>query len=281
MRTAYIFKEKIKIILNLIYPLKAKSFRICKNLLLNKAGLEIGGPSEIFSKGGLLPLYSYIKCLDNCNFSSETTWQGQLKEGYTFKYDENHSSGFQFILDTTDLNKIPSAKYDFLLSCHVIEHIANPIKALFEWIRVLKDGGILVLIVPHKDGTFDHNRSITHFNHILDDYKQGIKENDLTHLEEILELHDLGADKGVQSYSQFKDRSLNNFENRCLHHHVFNSVLAVKLLDFAKLQILSAEAVYPCHIILVAQKFQNHNNQELIKKFVNKEFKSPFRSDIF
>ncbi len=280
IRTAYIIKQKIKIVLSYVYPQKAKSYKTCKNLVINKTGLEIGGPSGIFSNEGLLPLYHYIKSLDNCNFSSKTVWEDQLKQGYTFKFDKDRPCGFQYILDTTDLKEIPSAKYDFILSSHVIEHIANPIKALLEWNRVLKKDGVLIVIIPNKDGTFDHKRDITDFNHIIDDYKQGTKENDLTHLDEILELHDLEGDKGAGSYNEFKTRALNNFTNRCLHHHVFNTFLAIKLIDFIKMQIISTEATYPCHIIIVAKKNQNYNNQEIIMKFINHKFKSPFRSDI-
>jgi SAM-dependent methyltransferase len=269
----------LKTTFNSVYPQKPKSFKICRDLILNKTGLEIGGPSSLFSRKGIIPLYQYIERLDNCNFSSQTIWEGQIKDGFTFQYDINHSCGYQYILDTTRLNKIPSGKYDFIFSSHVIEHIANPIKALFEWIRVLKDEGVLVLIIPHKAGTFDHNRDITLLSHLIDDYTDDTEENDLTHLEEILELHDLEKDPEAGSFDNFKKRSHENFKNRCLHHHVFNTYLAVKLIDFIKLQILSVEAISPCHIIIIARKSDKYYNQDIINELKNNKFKSPFRSD--
>ncbi|PYL73305.1 MAG: hypothetical protein DMF22_01865 [Verrucomicrobia bacterium] len=36
---------------------------------------------------------------------------------------------------------IPSGKYDFLLASHCLEHMANPLCAFQEWLRVLKKKG--------------------------------------------------------------------------------------------------------------------------------------------
>ena len=74
-----------------------------------------------------------------------------------YVYDKNHHPGKQYILEATELYEINSNTYDFLLSSHMLEHTANPIKALKEWKRIIKDKGYLILIVPHKDGTFDDN----------------------------------------------------------------------------------------------------------------------------
>ncbi|HSR17020.1 MAG TPA: methyltransferase domain-containing protein [Ignavibacteriaceae bacterium] len=269
----------LKTLFHFFYPQKANSFAICKNLIFNKSGLEIGGPSNIFSVKGLLPLYPYVKSLDNCNFSSETIWEGEIKEGCTYKYDSNHAPGWQFVSEAADLDKISSGRYDFILSSHVIEHIANPVKALFEWERILKDDGILIIIFPHKDGTFDHKRKVTSLEHMIDDFNKGTGENDLTHLDEILELHDLSKDVQAGTPEQFRERSLKNFQNRSLHHHVFNSYSAVKLIDYAGLKIVSVEAALPYHIIIIAKKTNENNNSDLFGEIKSDKFKSPFYSD--
>ena len=273
------FVRLIKRIYLLAFPSKANSYTYCKKLIINKSGLEIGGPSALFSNSGLLPLYSYPKNIDNCNFAANTIWEGQIKDGKTFYYNQNKPMGNQYVLDSTNLNKITNEQYDFILSSHVIEHIANPIKALFEWIRVLKNDGILVIIFPHKDGTFDHRRPVTELDHIIDDYNNNISESDSTHLNEILELHDLEMDPAAGSFDQFKLRSQKNFENRCLHHHVFNTYMALKLIDFVKLKILSFEAILPFHIIIIAIKSNDNDNTEVLYKISNSQFQSPFKSD--
>ena len=61
-----------------------------------------------------------------------------------------------------------------------------------------------------------------------------LEKNDLTHLQEILELHDLNMDPGAGSFEEFKERSMNNVENRCLHQHVFDQALAVQLMTYMK-----------------------------------------------
>lgn len=48
--------------------------------------------------------------------------------------------------------------YDFVVSSHVIEHFFDPIKAIKEWLRVVKVGGYVYIISPHKERTFDKER---------------------------------------------------------------------------------------------------------------------------
>lgn len=243
--------NKLKI--SLFKP-KAASFTITASLIKDKAGLEIGGPSPIFSDHGLLPVYPLVSMLDNCNFSSKTVWEGGIKEGRNFLYHRSKPLGHQFIAEATDLSRIASDKYDFILSSHAIEHSANPILALKEWIRVLKDGGSLILIVPHKEGTFDHRRPVVTLEHLIKDYSEGTGEDDLTHLDEILQYHDLVRDPLAGSYEAFKERSLKNFENRCLHQHAFDTRVVIELLDYVGLQIQEVEGCLPYHIIVVATK---------------------------
>jgi SAM-dependent methyltransferase len=247
----------LNIIRSHIYPKRAKCLLACKSMISNKSGLEIGGPSALFSKRGLLPFYPFLQDLDNCNFAIQTIWEGEITAGYTFQYDKDKSCGRQYVLDATNLKEIPSSQYDFILSSHVIEHIANPLKAISEWCRVIKDDGVLIIIIPFKNGTFDHDRKVTTLEHLIEDYNKDTQENDLTHLAEILKYHDLRMDPGAGEFEKFKLRSINNYENRCLHHHVFDISLAGQLFEFMKLQILAVEQVLPYDIIVFAKKSAN------------------------
>lgn len=265
-----------------ISPPKAKCLQVCRELITNRTGLEIGGPSGIFARHGILPIYPLVEKLDNCNFATQTIWEGNLREGPHFIYDNQRPSGYQYIAEATELRMIPDSTYDFLLSSHVLEHLANPLKGLREWRRVLKDDGILILVVPHKDGTFDHRRPVTRLSHLIEDFRHETTEEDLTHLEEVLALHDLDIHPGGCDISTLRERSLKNYENRCLHQHVFDTALLMQVIDFAGFQICTVEAILPFHIILVARKpptDQPASNSSFLGDTVPCLVKSPFRSD--
>lgn len=200
-----------------------------------KNGIEIGGPSVLFKT--TLPIYQIINSLDGVNFSNSTVWEGNIKAGLNFNFFDR-KSGSQFISDGTDLSQIPNNNYEFLLSSNCLEHIANPIKALLEWKRILKEDGALLLILPNKESNFDHKRSITTFEHLLSDFNNNTYEYDLTHLDEILELHDLSMDPPAGSFDEFKKRSLDNFNNRTLHHHVFDINLMRNMFDFLGMKVV-------------------------------------------
>jgi SAM-dependent methyltransferase len=237
-----------------LWPQRVKSFVAIAGDLRGKSGLEIGGPSDVFARHSLLPAYGIAASIDNVNFSRTTIWEGAIQEGQTFTYDARHASGRQYILEATDLRSIPDQQYDFVLSSHTIEHVANPLRALREWVRTLKAGGLLVLVVPHYAGTFDHRRPLTPMTHLLDDERRGTTEDDLTHLPEILERHDLSLDPPAGDFASFKARSERNLENRCLHHHVFDERLVAQMLEWLGTPLLANERMAPYHIFAIARK---------------------------
>jgi ubiquinone/menaquinone biosynthesis C-methylase UbiE len=211
-------------------------FELLQSLLTDKKGIEIGGPSYMFKT--VLPIYQFIDSLDCANFSSDTIWEGSIQAGQSFNYFEN-KTGTQFISDGTDLDCIESKTYDFLLSSNCLEHIANPLKALKEWKRVLKDTGFILLVLPVKESNFDHRRAVTSFEHLLEDLINQTTEKDLTHLDEILALHDLALDPPAGNLEQFRLRSLDNFNNRTLHHHVFDFPLIKRMLEYANFEMIN------------------------------------------
>lgn len=261
---------------------RARCFATCAALVEGRSGLEIGGPSAIFSSGGLLPLYPLADRLENCNYALATLWEGAIREGLTFHYDPKRPPGRQYLAEATDLAPVSTGAYDFVLSSHTLEHTANPVRALREWIRTLKAEGVLVLVVPHKEGTFDHRRPVTPLAHLLDDWARGTTEEDLTHLPEILALHDLTRDPQAGDRENFRNRCERNFENRGLHHHVFDTKLVVDIIDCVGLQILAVEPMWPFHIILVARKVPSGrpaNNEGFKGAAPEYRRTSPFRTD--
>lgn len=231
-----------------------RSYQQHQQCFVAKNGLEIGGPSRVFTKKGVFPVYPLVRQLDNCNFNSSTVWERSIQPGHTFVFDDCKSPGRQFITEATELHFLPADACDFVLSSHVLEHIANPIRALEQWIRLLKNQGLLVLLLPDKHRTFDHRRPITALQHMIEDYENHVEEDDTTHLPEILSLHDLSRDPEAGDFHAFEARALDNINNRCLHHHVFDVRSAVDLIEYTGLKVESAEEIRPHHILILGRK---------------------------
>lgn len=233
---------------------EAKSFKAYTHYFAGKEGIEIGGPSRSLSANGLFPVYPLVASLDNCTFGDVTVWEGRIQEGRTFRFVADKAAGMQYLCEATDMKCFQSAVYDFVLASHVLEHIANPILALNEWKRLLRGRGALVLLLPDRTRTFDHRRPVTTMAHLIDDFATGKAEDDLTHLPEILALHDRVRDPDSGGAESFRMRSQDNFHNRCLHHHVFDLPLAKTLAEYVGLKVVAAETIRPHHILLVAEK---------------------------
>ncbi len=214
----------------------------------DKNGIEIGGPSPFFNNGGRLLVYDLLKTIDNVNFSSTTVWTGKINDNLDFIIN-GKVVGKQYIAEGSDLSSIDK-KYDFLLSSNNLEHIANPMKAIEQWVSVLNKDGVLVIVVPKKESNFDHNREIVDFNHLLDDYNNNVDEHDLTHLDEILKLHDLKLDPPAGNLEQFRERSLVNFENRCLHHHVFDLNVLTKIFNHFNITPVNSITYHSDYLII-------------------------------
>lgn len=75
--------------------------------------------------------------------------------------------------DAERLSKFEDASQDFIVACHVLEHLENPIGALGSFFRVLKPGGKLILAIPDKRYTRDAGRMLTSFEHVLRDFEEG------------------------------------------------------------------------------------------------------------
>ncbi len=237
-------------VVRFLVDVRLKFFRAARPFVDGKRGLEIGGPSLVFGRGARrLPIYSHIGSLDNCDFSRDTTWASH-QEAYRFSAEK--APGKNIFRDASNLSSIANQTYDLILSSHNLEHFANPVKALQEWKRVTRPGGGLILVLPNYAETFDHRRTPTTVDHMFEDFQQDTQEDDLSHLPEILDKHDLSRDPGAGSAEEFRRRSLDNFHNRCLHHHVFDKANSRELLTRCGMNVVAVESA-DFHIFLLAQ----------------------------
>jgi SAM-dependent methyltransferase len=233
------------------------NYRRMQWAMRGKRGLEIGGPSPIFSPATpndyIPPVYAFAASLDNCNFATNTTWSlGEA--GRTFRYLPEAEPGMQYIHEATDLTSIADGSYDFLLASHILEHVANPLRALQEFHRVLKPKGTILVVVPTRLHTFDHRRPVTTFAHLEADLAANTGESDMTHLDEIVSLHDLERDERAGSREEFRERCLRNPEDRCMHHHVFDLALLDRSLRHAQFRPLYRSDIWFIHTLIFARR---------------------------
>jgi SAM-dependent methyltransferase len=224
-----------------------------RSRVASKRCLEIGGPSALFTEEGPIPIYDALASLDNCLYSTNTLWSGEIAHDKSFIFHAKRAPGVHIISEASRLERLPDSSYDCILASHCLEHIANPIRALYEWKRVLRDEGVLLLVLPHKDGTFDWRRPVTPLAHMIDDFKNDVEEDDSTHLAEVLALHDLSRDKAAGSMDQFRDRCSKNFENRTLHHHVFDTMSGIRIVNHVGFEVVRVDRIEPYHIVILAR----------------------------
>lgn len=111
-------------------------------------------------------------------------------------------------------------KFDYVVLCHVIEHIPNPIGYIQDLQKLLKPGGVILIACPDKRRTPDASRPSTTIEHLIDDYY-----NDCNYppLEHILEFAKAWSDeirqKSVESAREFYEWGRQNFESGLADAH--------------------------------------------------------------
>jgi len=77
-------------------------------------------------------------------------------------------------LDRDGLRSLADASADFVVASHVLEHVADPLGILDEIHRVLRTGGIAIILVPDRRTTFDANRPPTPLDHLVAEHIAGV-----------------------------------------------------------------------------------------------------------
>jgi ubiquinone/menaquinone biosynthesis C-methylase UbiE len=250
-------RYKFRLVRRFFFPKRIANYKLIKNFVKDKHGIEIGGPSKIFND--IIKIYTVAQQVDGVNFSTDTIWEGNIKAGSPYTY-AGVNLGSQYINDATDLSSIKTGQYDYLISSHCLEHVANPIKALKEWNRVIKKGGLMVLVLPNPEFTFDHKRKRTSFEHILGDYNNNTVEEDQTHVQDVIDNCDLSrvyllnGNGRTIPYEQHVEYCKDNARLRTLHHHVYSDSVVHRMLETAEFKTIATEHFAPFHLIYIAHK---------------------------
>jgi len=136
-------------------------------------GIEIGALDNPFPLSG----DARVKYLDRME-------SDKLREQYPELLNKNIVN-VDIVDDGESLASVSNDSQKFIIASHFFEHAKNPILFLFSCLRVLKVGGIILLVIPDKRHTFDIDRPLTSFDHIDLDYKFGHDAQKHEHFNEI------------------------------------------------------------------------------------------------
>jgi SAM-dependent methyltransferase len=168
-------------------------------------GVEIGG------------LYRPFPISDNCQIVRVDLYDRKKLMNINPELSAEKIQSPDIIADGEKLS-FHDCSLDFVVASHVVEHLRNPIGAIDSWTRTLKDGGYLILVIPHKNFTFDKDRSITPISHLADDAEHPSNESDFSHYLEFAELVNKKTGEGIE----IEARRL--CESRySIHMHVFDN----------------------------------------------------------
>ena len=134
-----------------------ESRKIISYRYLEGIGIEIGAlhnPLPVSKR-------AIVKYVDRFSLS-------ELQKHYS-DLDLQQMIKIDIIDDGERLSTIENSSLDFIIANHFLEHCENPIGTIRNHLKKINDGGILYYAIPEKNFTFDRNRPLTTFNHLIYD----------------------------------------------------------------------------------------------------------------
>jgi SAM-dependent methyltransferase len=184
---------------------------------LRGEGIEIGALNNPLAVDGRRARVRYVDMLDR---------EGLLAKNPELSPAEREKvKAPDIVAEAEDLGVIPDASVDFVIASHILEHLPNPIRAIREFHRVLRAGGLLYLAIPDKRQSFDRERRVTPLSHVLDDYAAGATAATSTeHYQEWLDLVERKKDKPVAV-------GLDDIRGYRIHFHVWEADSLVEIMN--------------------------------------------------
>ena len=175
------------------------------NRYIRGSGIEIGALHLPMP----LPPGANVKYLDRLSTA-------ELREEYPELHDLPLAE-VEIVEDGENPESIPSESQDFVIASHVIEHCEDPVGTLKNWLRILRPGGVIYLVVPNRKRTFDRNRRPTTPEHLLRDHRQGPEVSRATHYEEWVGAY---TKPGVKANRQAAELEAEGYR---IHFHVWSA----------------------------------------------------------
>ena len=133
---------------------------------------------EILSAAGPIPGFSPPPIYVDCGIATFATINEASERPFSDSGD----------IERGRLNALPFHDncLDYVACFDVLQRLANPVAALAEWYRVLRPGGIIYLVVPNRNATWEHTRAVTPVDHMLEDYVKETTGCDASHIDEFV-----------------------------------------------------------------------------------------------
>jgi SAM-dependent methyltransferase len=135
-------------------------------------------------------------------------------------------------LDTDRLAALGDATQDFVIASHVLEHVAEPIGLLDDIHRVLRPGGVALVLLPDMRRTFDRERPVTDLGHLLREHDAGVTEVDDDHILEFLRFTEPDFRASVEEASpEHRAKLFSLHRRRSIHVHCWTEDDFLPVLD--------------------------------------------------
>jgi SAM-dependent methyltransferase len=137
-------------------------------------------------------------------------------------------------LDTDRLKMLDDQSQDFVIASHVLEHMANPIALLDDIHRVLRPGGIALVLLPDMRRTFDNRRPVTDLDHLVREYEAGVTEVDDEHIRQFLEFTEADYQAAVLDLDPAeRDKLFERHRLRSIHVHCWSELDFPPVIHYA------------------------------------------------
>ncbi len=95
---------------------------------------------------------NFLKTKENMLNGIDLGSNNKKKINYAVGIDKDRNGGKtnELVWDGTKELPFRDETLDFICASHLIEHIKDPVQAIEDWFKKLRQGGLLLLIVPHK-----------------------------------------------------------------------------------------------------------------------------------
>lgn len=131
--------------------------------------------------------------------------------------------------DGETLDKFAPGSLDFVVANHFLEHARNPLGVIRTHLSKLRDGGVLLYALPDKRYSFDRDRPVTPFAHLVMDDQHGPDLSDRSHYLEYVRFVDkLTTPSEIEAHASI----LKDMDNR-IHFHVWDAEAIRQLFEAA------------------------------------------------